>query len=461
MLNESVRKVFCLILVLSMAFAIFTLTGCSKKDVPESKGEVQSDNEKKDSESKDGGSEKEPEKVTIRLLTRWSSTASRDMAFKQRIQDFMNENSNITVEDESVNDENTYNNKFKTAVATGNVQELWINYGGESFKEYVKNNVAIDLEPILDEDKEWSDKFLPLFDSWRYEDIKGTYGIPVEFYAIAIYYNKDIFDKINSEPPKYVEDMPELAKKLKDIGVVPMMLGEKDNFRGGHLLANLSIKKFGHRKSIDLAKRTARYDDPEFVELFKLMKQWQDLGIFGKNMVTTDGNAVRSAFFNGKSAMMFDGTWALEELAESPLAGKIGVIPFPGFKDNPEFQNDWMGGAGGMSMSAAVTGTKKDAAVKLLKYLVSSEAFTFYQTYSKGGIFPAKTTTDPNIIDAVTYDISKLVESANDMRPEIQNFDPLPQIMDKARNEIQGMFAGNDPEKAAKAIQAEIDRASK
>ncbi len=451
------KKTLSIVLALTMVFSLVSLTGCGSGD------DKKTDATQSSVASKDTQAEKTPiaEKVTIRILTRWSTTASRDVAFKNRIAKFMEENPNITVEDESVNDENTFNNKFKTAVATGNVQEIWMNYGGEPFKQYAQNNVAMDLEPIINEDKAWSEKFLPLFDTWRYSDVQGTYGIPSEFYALGIYYNKDLFKKINAEIPKTLEEFAEVSKKFLEIGITPMMMGEKDNFRGGHLLSVLSMKKFGFQKSLDLASRKAKWDDPDMISLLSLMKDWQDIGIFGKNIVTLDGNLATQAFVTEKSAMKFDGTWFLEEIAKSPIAGKVGVMPIPGFSDKPEFKDTWFGGAGGFSVSAAITGAKKDATIKLLKYMASSEAFTYYQEESKGGLYPAKTNGDPSKLDPVTIDFSKALEVASDMKGEITQYDSLPQLMDKSRNEIQGMFAGNSPEKTAKAIQAEIDKSSK
>ncbi|WP_227013809.1 hypothetical protein [Paenibacillus psychroresistens] len=37
-------------------------------------------------------------------------------------------------------------------------------------------------------------------------------------------------------------------------------------------------------------------------------------------------------------------------------------------------------------------------------------------------------------------------------KAEIYSYDPLPQAMDRVRNSVQGMFAGETPEKAANEI---------
>ncbi|BBH23014.1 hypothetical protein Back11_43590 [Paenibacillus baekrokdamisoli] len=401
-----------------------------------------------------GGSKEE--KVTVRIMTRSAGTSPTVSAYQGLLKKFMADNPNITVVDESLNDEAAFNNKFKTGLATGNLPEIWLNYGGESFKEYAKN-VALDLEPFLKEDTKWAGDFLPLLDTWKYKDLPGTFGVPTEFYSVAVYYNKELFKKIGAEPPKSVEEIPALVEKFKAINVVPMAMGDKENFRGGHLLTNLSLKKYGFKKTQDLMNGTAKWNDPDMVSLLQTMKDWQDMGVFGKNIVTMDSNTATTMFFDGKSAMLFEGVWALSQMAASPIVDNIGVIAFPGFKDKPDLKDNWFGGAGGYSVSKAATGATQAAAVKLVKYLTSVDTFKQYLKETKGGVYPVKMDVDPAAVDKVTAEYMKALDTSSDFKGEIEEYSSLTQLQDKVRNEVQGMFAGNSPQKTADAIQGFVD----
>jgi raffinose/stachyose/melibiose transport system substrate-binding protein len=441
------KRALTMILTL-ITVASTLLSGCGAKD------------NSAPSDGSTGSESKSGDKVSIRILTRIAGTDPKSLAFQSLIKKFMEENPNITVVDESLNDEAAFNNKLKTSVATGNVPEIWMNYGGVAFKDYAKN-IAMDLQPVIDEDKTWSDAFLPLFGTWQFTDFPGTYGVPNEFYSVAIYYNKDLFQQINAAPPTTIEEFEAVAEKFKGIGVVPMAMADKDNFRGGHLLTNLSLKKYGFQKTEDLMSGTAKWNDPDMVSLLELMKSWQDKGIFGKNMNTTDGNQITSMFLSGKSAMMFEGVWAISSLASSPLADKIGVIPFPGFSDKPDFKDNWFGGAGGYSVSKAVEGAKKDATIKLLKYLTSVDASKLFLKETKGGVYPVKMDIDPASLDPVTAEYIKAQSTAKDFKGEIEEYSPIMQLQDKVRNEIQGMFAGNDAQKTADTIQKFVESNTK
>ncbi|MBP1994083.1 ABC transporter substrate-binding protein [Paenibacillus eucommiae] len=400
------------------------------------------------------------EKVTIRIMTRTAGTSPTVAAYQGLLKNFMDENPNITVVDESLNDEAAFNNKFKTGLATGNLPEIWMNYGGESFKEYAKN-VALDLQPFLDADKKWSGDFLPLLGTWQYKDVPGTFGVPTEFYSVAVYYNKEMFKKAGVEAPKTIEEIPALAEKFKAINAVPMAMGEKENFRGGHLITNLALKKYGFQKTQDLMSGTAKWNDPDMVSLLQTMKDWQDAGVFGKNIVTMDGNTATTMFFEEKSAMLFEGVWALSQMAASPIADKIGVITFPGYKDKPELKDNWFGGAGGYSVSKAATGAKQEATIKLVKYLTSVEAFQKYLKETGGGVYPVKMDVDTTAVDPITIQYMEALDTASDFKGEISEYSPITQLLDKARNEIQGMFAGNSAQKTGDAIQNFVDSNSK
>ncbi|MBB6637293.1 extracellular solute-binding protein [Cohnella thailandensis] len=396
------------------------------------------------------------EKVTLTILTRNTGTSPTSIAFAGLIKKFQEENPNISIKDDSVNDESAFNQKLKTSMATGQLPDLWTTYGGEAFRDYAENS-ALDLQPYLDEDKDWSGDFLPILDTWQYDDLPGTYGVPTEFYSNAIYYNKELFKKIGEAPPKTIEELQELAPKFKEIGVDAMAIADKENYRGGHLLTDLSLKKFGPDKADELVAGTAKWNDADMVSLLQLIKDWQDAGILGDNIVTTDANTITSNFLSGKSAMLYDGSWAIGTLAASDIADRIGVIPFPSFSESPDYAGTWFGGASGYSLSKELKGAKLDAAVKLIKFLTSTDAFQYYLEQTKGGIYPVNMSVDSGSVDPITQEYTEALRSSTGFKAELYAYDPIAQLADKVRNEVQGLFAGNTPQKTADNIQSFID----
>ncbi|TVY01274.1 ABC transporter substrate-binding protein [Cohnella terricola] len=397
-------------------------------------------------------------KVKIRILTRLASEQPNAVAFQDKVKEFQELNPNIVIEDLSVEDGDTFNTKFKTSVASGNLPEIFANYGGAAFAEYAKSGVAMDLTEVLEGDKQWSEPFLDVFDNWRFQDVPGTYAVPYEFFAIGVFYNKDLFSQANIQVPTTIGEFEEAMQKLKDAGIVPMALGEKDSWRGGHLYSVLANKLMGDQVADDILNRKIKYDDQRFIDVLELMKSWQKKGFFGDNIVSLDTTAEKNMFHTEKTAMHMDGSWYIGEAIKSPIGDKIGFFPFPYSEDKPEYKDVWMGGAGmAFSISGTLEGEKKEAAIKFLKFVTSEDAFKYYQEVQQGGVFPVKMEVDPTKVDPLSVSYSEAIKNAT-FRSELYAYDPLPQMFDTVRNNIQGMFAGMAPDKAAKSMQDQVDK---
>lgn len=396
--------------------------------------------------------------IEIRVQTRWASEAPHEKAFQDLLAQFDQERDDIVIVDESIGDEQAFNDKLKTSIATGNTPDLVYTLGGESFKEYAQNGIYADLAPEFEKDPEWRDFFLPLFDNWTFDSIDGVYGIPYEFFGVAIFYNKAIFQEQGLEPPATIAEFEAVADKLLDAGIIPMAMGERGVWRGGHLYTNLMMKRFGFDKVKALAERDAEYTDADVVEVFALMDRWNRKGYLGEDITGFDYNEEKALFHNGESAMHMDGSWYISSASETDILDSMGVIPFPYFADYPEHKNAWMGGSsGGLSISGSLEGEKYQAVVDLLKFLTSPDAYAYIRKEVGGGVYPVKLEPDPDAVNQLTLEYSDVLSQAEDMKTDSYSYDPLPQMTDRVRNSIQGLFVGSlSPQETAEEIQNEI-----
>lgn len=404
-----------------------------------------------------GSKESQKKPVTIRIITRWSDQGLFSRAFQESLKTFMAENPGITVEDLSVNDENGFNEKIKIMIATGDVPEIVQNYGGTYNKLYFKSGVFADLAPSLAKDAAWKNGFLPFFEAWKYDDLPGTWGVPIEMYAISLFYNKEIFDSLKLDPPKTIEDLILMTPILKKAGYIPMATGVADNFRGSHLFTSLLVKKYGNKIVSDLANRKTTYEDPAVVDILTLMKDMQTQGVFGDNMSAVSYAIDTSLFASGKSAMHFDGSWYLGDQGIAKV--KAGAVPFPYFTKVPANKSHAMGGSGaGLSVAAVSDPAKLEAAMKLVKYLTSAERFSYYRDLVGGGVYPVILPPSGKI-NSVTLEYADSYKNVGTFTQDVGQYDPLPQMLDITRNAIQGMFAGvSTPAQAARQMAAEQAR---
>ena len=399
---------------------------------------------------------------TIRVQTIWGADAPHEVAFRELLREFDDQREDVVIVDESVGDETAYNDKLQTAIATGNVPDLVTTWGGASFRQYVEGGVYADLEPALNTNPEWRDFFLPLFENWILDGLDGVYGVPYEVFGVGLFYNKAIFDRLGLEPPRTIAEFEAVADRLLENDLVPMVIGNKSPWRGGHLLTNLMYKRFGFAKARALADRTAQWTDPDVSAVLALIERWHERGYFGDNVVNGSYNEEQARFHNGDTAMHMDGSWYLSSAAESVLGDEIGFVPFPYFAEYPEHRDVWMGGAaGGLSVSGTITPAKRELMVELLQHLTSAEAYAHVQQRVGGGIYPVRMKPDPAVVDALTMEYAAALETAEVMKTGIGSYDPLPQMLERTRNSVQGLFAGSSAQEAALEIQAEIQRGSR
>ena len=399
---------------------------------------------------------------TIRVQTIWGADAPHEVAFRELLREFDDQRDNVVIVDESVGDETAYNDKLQTAIATGNVPDLVTTWGGASFRQYVEGGVYADLEPALNTNPEWRDFFLPLFENWILDGLDGVYGVPYEVFGVGLFYNKAIFDRLGLEPPRTIAEFEAVADRLLENDLVPMVIGNKSPWRGGHLLTNLMYKRFGFAKARALADRTAQWTDPDVSAVLALIERWHERGYFGDNVVNGSYNEEQARFHNGDTAMHMDGSWYLSSAAESVLGDEIGFVPFPYFAEYPEHRDVWMGGAaGGLSVSGTITAAKRELMVELLQHLTSAEAYAHVQQRVGGGIYPVRMKPDPAVVDALTVEYAAALETAEVMKTDIGSYDALPQMLDRTRSSVQGLFAGSSAQEAAEEIQAEIQRGSR
>lgn len=390
----------------------------------------------------------------VRIMTRWSDDAPFSVYYRQKVEEFNAQGSGITIVDESLSDEAAYLDKLRSSIATGNQPEIFIEYGGARLQDYVEAGILLDMKPYLDEDPAWRDAFLDdVFDKWLYNDYPGTWGIPCQFYSVFLFYNKQLLaDNGFDGPPETFEDFRSMCQTMVDNGQQPMTMGEKDNWRGGHFLNNLVMKSFGAQGVADISSRAMNYDDPRMIELFGIIKEFNDKGFFGPNAVGVDNNTEDTDFLTNKTAMRYQGTWFIPQVVSDYDGdiGNIGIAPFPYI--NEQFKTSYQGGCA-EAFSISNREATNEAAVQVVKYLTSQEFYQGAEAFCQGGVYVAKFDSAADAkIDPLTVAAKELLAGGTEFRDDIQTYDPESHMLDTVRAAIQGLFIGNTPEQCAEEI---------
>lgn len=445
------KKVLSLVLVAGLAISMFAGCSSSSGGADSASGSAGGSSTTSTASSSDSAS---GDNTQIRIMTRWSDDAPFSVYYREQVEAFNAADNGITIVDESLSDEASYLDKLRSSIATGNQPEVFIEYGGARLLDYVEAGILLDIQPYLDADTAWKDAFLDdVFDKWYYDGYPGVYGVPCQFYSVFLYYNKQILaDNGFDAPPETFEEFTNMCQTMVDNGQQPMTMGEKDNWRGGHFLNNLVMKSYGAQGVTDISSRAMNYDDPRMIELFGIIKDFNDKGFFGPNAVGVDNNTEDTDFLTNKTAMRYQGTWFIPQIASDydGDVSNIGIARFPYI--NEQFKDSYQGGAA-EAFSISNREETNEAAVEVVKFLTSSEFYQGAEAYCKGGVYVAKFDSLPDAeVSELTKEAKALLAEGKEFRDDIQTYDPESHMLDTVRAAIQGLFIGNTPEQCAEEI---------
>lgn len=289
-----------------------------------------------------GAEEKTGEGITIRLLTRMSGVDSGTALKESVIAEFQEKYPDITIQDESTNDSNSFTNQFKTDIASGNVADI-IQWPGISImKEYADTGVFLDLDELINETPDIKDNVdATLLDMMELSAVgtPGTYALPINNQMEVFYYNKDLFAQAGIEKtPETWDEFFEVCEKLKEIGVTPWVVGASNAWRVVHIQTGLLYKMCGVEKAKELGGRKANWTDADVVETIAFIQELAEKGIFGEDYLGLDYETEKAMFISGDTAMSFDGSWRIAEL--TGMEDKVGVFRMPYFTDREEFKDN-------------------------------------------------------------------------------------------------------------------------
>lgn len=377
--------------------------------------------------------------------------------------DFQKMYPNIVIQDDSISEENSYNNKLKTAIATGTTPDFFYWPGVAGLTSWAKNGVIMDITELIKNDKDWSSGFVDgAFDTWQLEKygVKGIYGVPYSFSPEVMYYNKALFQKagITSEPAT-MDDLYADIKKLKAINVIPWGCGAKDNWRTGHIFNNIVYKSIGVDGVKSLGTRSKKYTDPDVIGSLQVMKDLKAAGAFENGFEGIDFNSESAEFLTGKSAMMCNGSWFMGNISALSNKDDYSFFTFPYISSKPQYKGNNVMFNQSYCLSNTMKDDEKDATIKFMEYFTGKEVETL--SLKEGNQLPSRKDIDTAGLDPLTAKMVNYMKTIKVPGGDIFDYDPDSVMIDIQRSAIVNMLLGDTAETCGKNIQKEVDTYTK
>lgn len=442
-----------------LAFVLMAGLAACGKTAPAAQSEVAASSAAVESAK---ASETEKEKVTINFAAVYTPEHPFGPTVGQILDQFVKDHPEVTLERQLAPGEQLAE-KINVQFASGTMPEVFVTYvGAGSIGKYGKG--AIDLTEYLDADQNWKDGFIAgALDNYRIEGMPGIYAAPLGAFCVGFYYNKEMFQKANIEPPKTWKELQDVIAKLKSTGVTPWALGGKDSWRAEHLASNIFYKLNGVQGAKDLGSRKLAYDSAEFLSMYKAMVELNDLGAFGKTFAAMDYAGEIAAFNNEKAAMRMSGSWTVGETtgkdAPAGIKEKVGFFPFPYFEGKEATKDDWMGGTSdAFAISASTNGHQREMAIQLVKTLTSSESSKLI-IETAHDLTAVKADVDPAKAGTLLAEVSKAMGTGKSFGGDFVGFEADAEVNKKAYDFCQAVLIKSlTPEEAAKKLMEQIKK---
>ncbi|WP_158602353.1 ABC transporter substrate-binding protein [Cohnella endophytica] len=346
-----------------------------------------------------------------------------------------------------------YAQNLKLAFTSGAGQDIV--YVDDTMQQMLqKNNYLLDITDEVNS-RGWADKQVPGAIEFQNARTPGKdYSVPFMTAPVVVYYNKDIFNKLNLTPPKTMDELNSIMAKVKEAGYVPMENGGMSNTPKMWSVFNMiynqtskdDVQQFYFQKGITPAFEKA------IVSALTQVNDWQNSGYFRKEDASIDGNAVPTYYAKGQSAMVLGGNWDIPTYEGTKVP--TGAFAFPAADASSQSHAIVNATDGGWALNADLSDEKKQAALDFIDTFMNPE---IVKLWYEGGSTP---TVKADMSGANASDLKKEVDQSiqsTEMGFFLDN--AVPGLADIINKQLQMMsFHKTTPEQAWEEIKKEYNK---
>ncbi len=308
---------------------------------------------------------------------------------------------------------NFYKNNLRAAMESGETPDIFHNWGENSLRPYVQDGKILALDNI---DEKLKNTFLPI--AFNPVTFNGKiYGVPYSGLAgVFFWYRKDVFRKLQLNPPTTWEEFLAVGEILKQNGIVPIALANKNKWPGSFFYMYLVDRIGGPHLFSDAFGRKANqsFKHPAFVEAGKLIQDLVQRDFFPKsfNRIRDEQGGFNSLIISGQAGMYLMGTWFLSVLNKLPpeITETFDFFVFPKIKGGQGSIVNIVGSPGQDYLSISTKCKHPNAAMKFLNNHINSDKY--FRELAKQGLVPPIINAEDYLSDPISKKVAQVYNKA-------------------------------------------------
>jgi glucose/mannose transport system substrate-binding protein len=219
----------------------------------------------------------------------------------------------------------------------------------------------------------------------KYQD--HFWGVPVNIHrANVLWYNRQVFEANNLQPPTSWDEFFTAAEALKAKGIVPLVIGTKEGWEAGHTFETILISTLGADGYKGLWTGQTQWTDPKVTEALNIFQRLMTYANTDYSALTWSDAA--QYLVDGKGAMHIMGDWTDGWFTSKTFQG-YGWAPVPGTQGIFDALSD--------SFAASKGAKNQDNLMAWLKLAGSKEGQEAFNP--KKGSICARTDCDPQLFN--------------------------------------------------------------
>ena len=397
-------------------------------------------------------------------ITVWSWFISSTM--EKSIKAFEEKNPGVEVRYTYYNYSPQYITALKAAAASDSLPDVIGLQPGSLTQQYREQLAPLNTYAEKEWGADWRSKIFPVnLKQMAMGNPAGDtnfYILPQESQILVIWYNKEIFKKLNLEVPKTYSDLVAASKKVSSAGLIPVYQGGADGWQNENVFLMLA-NQLAPGLVDEAQNGRAPWTSPQLV---KAMQAWANLfkdGVFQQGALGARAYPTGAQLFaQGRVGMMALGSWWMQESKFPPPLSQyvqsmsgFDFFYFPALEENGKPSPP----VGGIDIGYGMTknGEKNPDAWKFLASLVRGDGLQ--QALNDLNDLPAISGFEPQ--GDVAPNIKEMYDRFMANLPQAENQRFLsPQVSEELDSVLGGVAAGTvAPEDGLKRVQAATDKA--
>lgn len=312
------------ILVVFIIMLSLIFTACSSSN--SNSGGNKTDNTEKSPADTNTTKETTNEKVTLTFMG-WEASPLETASVKKGLEKFMELNPNIIVEYTPVPGAQ-YPTRLLTNMAGNAAPDVFF-LGSTDYRSFKQRDVLLDLTPYFNLEYSLED-FIPSSAAIMNIDDE-IYGVSSCTVSPVLYYNKDVFDKAGLPYPPSDSDK---AWTWQEFVNTARVLTDADNNEFGFfgLEAYYMAVAELYANNVEIFNSDyseSKLSSSEAEEVFQAILDLRNLEKISPEAAVLENIGMSSSQMlqTGKVAMIANGSWALQELAQMDFPVGVGVLP--------------------------------------------------------------------------------------------------------------------------------------